>query len=51
MNVQGTNHLTLEDLKVLWLNWNGFRGTAKQIERVSLDAQTLKRMLSDRGVI
>lgn len=39
-------------LLVAWANWNGQRGTAKQIERIAkqLSESDLERMLAERGV-
>lgn len=40
----------LKTLKVKWLQWNGYRGTPKQIAKVTLTADMLRRMLAERGV-
>ena len=37
-------------LKSLWCQWNGQKGTAKQIARIRCTAEQLERMLTERGV-
>lgn len=39
-------------LALLWLRWNGMRGTELQAAKImrKLDAATLRRMLAERGV-
>lgn len=41
----------LRVLKIKWLQWNGYQGTDKQIAKVILNAETLRRMLAERGVV
>jgi hypothetical protein len=37
-------------LKVLWCQWNGQRGTARQIARIWCAVDHLERMLTERGI-
>jgi hypothetical protein len=42
--------LDREKLVLLWVRYRGNKGTAKQCAKVKIDAETLARMLRERGV-
>lgn len=49
--IDSQNKTELRVLKIKWLQWNGYQGTDKQIAKVILNTETLRRMLAERGVL